>query len=106
MEFLSRAEELILLAIRRLEANAYGVRVRAELSKMTGSEWSFGAVYVPLNRLEKKGLIASRMGPSTPTRGGRSKRFYRLTAQGIEALAQVKRLNEAAWKRVPVLSYE
>jgi DNA-binding PadR family transcriptional regulator len=105
MDFLTRPEELILLAVRCLKDNAYCVSIRTEVSKMTGNEWSFGAVYVPLNRLEIKGMITSWMGPSTPTRGGRSKRFYKLTPHGIKALVQVKRLNRIAWKKVPELSY-
>lgn len=106
MDFLSRPEEMILLAVWRLKDNAYCVPIRAQVSKITGSEWSFGAVYLPLNRLEKKGIVTSKMGPSTPTRGGRAKRFYKLTPLGIKALAQVKKLNEVAWKKVPELSFE
>jgi PadR family transcriptional regulator PadR len=106
MDFLSRAEEMILLAVWSLKDSAYCVPIRAKVSELTGSDWSFGAVYVPLNRLEKKGMVTSKMGPSTPTRGGRSKRFYRLTLLGVKALAQVKKLNELAWKTVPELSFE
>jgi PadR family transcriptional regulator, regulatory protein PadR len=101
MEFLSRPEELILLAIGRLDDTAYCVPIRVEVSKMTGKDWSFGAVYVPLDRLEKKGMITSRLGPSTPTRGGRSKRFYRITSEGLKALAEVNKLHQTAWAGFP-----
>ena len=101
MEFLSRPEELILLAIGRLDDTAYCVPIRAEVSKMTGTDWCFGAVYVPLDRLEKKGMISSRLGPSTPARGGRSKRFYRITREGLKALAEVKKLHQTAWEGFP-----
>jgi len=104
MDFLSRPEELILLAIWRLQDNAYCVPIRAQVSEMSGSEWSFGAVYVPLNRLEKKGLIRSQVGAPTHIRGGRSKRYYRLTGDGLKALALVKKLNESVWAGVPGFS--
>ena len=57
MKFLSRPEDIILFTILRLKNNAYCVPIREKDSEITGKEWSFGAVYVPLHRLEKKGLV-------------------------------------------------
>lgn len=104
MKFLSRSEEIVLLAVWRLDENAYCVPIRKLVSKMSGKEWSFGAVYVPLNRLEKKKLLTSYMGAPVRKRGGRSKRFYSLTKEGLKALAAVKDLQETMWAGIPDIS--
>lgn len=79
-------EQLILLALLRLRGNAYGVSIRTEIQDRTGRDVSSGALYTTLDRMEKKGLIASRVGEPTPERGGRRKKFYTLTAAGESAL--------------------
>ena len=81
---LGELEQLILLAILRLRDDAYGVTIRAELADRTGRTVAPGAMYTALERLEIKGLIASRMGDPTPQRGGRAKRHVRVTAAGHE----------------------
>ena len=95
---LTRSEELILLAVSRLKDKAYSVEIRKNLKDITRRPWSFGAVYMPLDRLEQRGLLASHLADSTPERGGRSKRIYRPTKKGLEALADIRRIHEAAWK--------
>jgi len=99
MKFISRSEEYILLAVLYLEKEAYGVAIRRQLRKMTGETWAFGAVFVMLNRLEKKGYCASRLTDPTPERGGKSKRIYRLTDEGREELKRIKIVHAAAWKK-------
>ena len=106
MKFLSRPEEIILLAVFQLKENAYCVPIRKKASVISGKEWSFGAVYVPLHRLEKKGLVKSYFDEPTPKRGGRSKRIYKLTSAGLKALAEVRELHRAMWAGVPELSLE
>ncbi len=101
MKLISRTEEMILLAVRALQPEAYGLAIGGHLKKLTGRGWSVGAIYVPLDRLEQQGLLTSYEGDPTPERGGRSKRFYKLTPKGLEALAEVKRLNEALWAQAP-----
>lgn len=101
MKFLSRPEELILYAIWHLGDLAYCVPIRKEVSDISGTDWSFGAVYVPLARLEKKGFIRSRLGKPTQKRGGRSKRYYVLTKLGLQALADVRQLHEGMWVGMP-----
>jgi DNA-binding PadR family transcriptional regulator len=103
MEFLSRVEELILLAILQLGDDAYGVAIRERVQTVLGRHISVGAVYVPLDRLVNQGLLAATLGEATPARGGKRKRFYRLTAQGIETLAATRRLHEAMWAGAPDL---
>ena len=100
-KFISRSEEYILLAVMRLRKEAYGVAIRNQLTKDTGATWAFGAVHVMLTRLEKKGLLESYLAEPTPQRGGRSKRIYHPTKKGLEALADIRRIHEAAWKGLP-----
>jgi DNA-binding PadR family transcriptional regulator len=103
MKVVSRTEEMILLAVHALAPHAYGLAVGLHLKKLTGKPWSVGATYIPLDRLEKAGLLASSEGDPTVKRGGRSKRFYKLTSKGLKALAEVKRMNEALWATGPDL---
>ena len=91
---LGEFEQLILLAILRLGEDAYGVTIRAELAERTGRNVAPGAMYTALERLESKGLIASRMSDPTPQRGGRAKRKVTVTAAGIEAVTRAVRAYE------------
>ncbi len=103
MDYLSRTEELLLLAVWKLQDEAYGLAVRRHLSKLLGKEMSVGAVYVPLERLVRNGLLETWESEPTQKRGGRRKRFYRLTPQGMAALNAVKQLQESAWQNLPSL---
>lgn len=85
---LGEFEQVILLAILRLPDGAYGVTIRAELADRAGRTVAPGALYTALERLETKGLIASRMSEPTPQRGGRAKRYVTVTAAGVEALTR------------------
>ncbi len=100
MKLLTRPEELVLLAVWRLQSNAYCVTIREQLMDVTSREWSFGAIYDPLDRLEKKGLLESFQSEPTQNRGGRSKRIYKLTKTGLEALIEIKSVEEAMWKGI------
>ena len=104
MRFLSRPEELVLLAVWKLKENAYCVPIREFLNKITEKPWSFGSVYDPLNRLEKKGLLDSHLSDPTKTRGGRSKRIYQITLAGRRELGEIKALQQAVWEEVPDFS--
>jgi PadR family transcriptional regulator, regulatory protein PadR len=85
-------EQVVILALMRLGEGAYGVPVRQEIEACTGREVSIGAVYATLDRLEAKGYVKSRLGEPTPERGGRSKRFFRVTAQGRAAVNRTHRV--------------
>ena len=91
---LGELEQLILLAILRLRDDAYGVTIRAELADCAGRSVAPGALYTALERLESKGLIASRMSDPTPQRGGRAKRLVTVTAAGKKALTRSVRAYE------------
>jgi PadR family transcriptional regulator, regulatory protein PadR len=93
-DYLGEFEHLTLLALLRLDDRAYGVTVRQEIEVRTDREVSIGAVYATLDRLERKGYVTSHRGEPTPERGGRSKRFFRVTADGVEAVSRTHRALE------------
>ena len=84
---LGEFEQLVLLALMRLQPEAYGVAIRDEIERRTGRSVALGAVYTTLLRLEDKRLVATRLGEPTPQRGGRRKKYYRPLAAGRRALA-------------------
>lgn len=90
-DYLGEFEHIIVLALLRLEDRAYGVTVRQEIELRAHREVSIGAVYATLDRLETKGYVTSRLGDPTPERGGRSKRFFRVTAKGVAAVSRTHR---------------
>ena len=100
MHLLSRSEEIVLVAIWKLKGNAYGVTIRNLVNDSTGYDWSVGAVYAPLHRLEKKGLVKTLPGDPIPERGGRSKRIYRLTKRGERSLLEIRNIQETMWAGV------
>lgn len=104
MKLLSRPEELFLLAIWRLQDNAYAVTIRDQVNRITGKTWSFGATFVTLDRLVKKRYLSSFLSEPTQRRGGRSKRMYKLTREGIRALLEIRKLQEIMWDDIPRLS--
>ena len=87
---LGEFEQIILLAILRLEDAAYGVTIRTEIESCAGRKTTPGALYTTLDRLEQKGLLFSRCGESTPVRGGRAKRFYTVTTEGHQRLVSAQ----------------
>ena len=85
-------EQITLLALLRLEPDAYGASIQREIEARSGRTVLLGAVYTTLDRLERKGLVTSWVGAPTPERGGRRKKFYRLEPAGAEALAAALRV--------------
>jgi PadR family transcriptional regulator len=100
-EFLGQHELIVMLAVLRLGRDAYGVPIAAEIADKTGREMLQGSVYATLERLEAKGLVASQLGEATPQRGGRAKRYFKLTAEGIRQLHEAQRALEALWVDLP-----
>src|ERR1700746_2092234 len=90
-DFLGEFEHLVVLALLRFDDRAYGVTARHEIEFRPKREVSIGAVYATLDRLERKGYVKSRCGDPTPERGGRSKRFFRVTAKGVAAVNRTHR---------------
>ena len=85
-DLLGSLEQIVLLALVQLGADAYGMTVRREIEARTGRNVSIGAIYATLERLEGKGLISSFTGDPTPERGGRARRHFRIEAEGRRAL--------------------
>jgi PadR family transcriptional regulator, regulatory protein PadR len=99
--YLGEFELILLLTILRLGDDAYGVPLARELSTLRGRDVSVGSVYAALDRLELKGLIASSLGKSSPERGGRAKRYFRVSADGIRAVQETRRVLTGLWKALP-----
>jgi PadR family transcriptional regulator PadR len=91
-------EHLVLLAILRLGREAYGIPILDEVSTRSGRDVSRATVYVALKRLEQKGLVTSRLGESTPERGGRAKRFFKLRPAGLKALRDSRAMFLELWR--------
>lgn len=106
MKLLSRIEEIILLSIWRLGDKAYGMAIREEVIKVTGKKWLLGAIYGPLGRLYKNGYVLTAKGDPTPERGGRSKVYYRLSREGIDALREIQQVNAVIWNGVEDLEFK
>jgi len=101
--FLGEFEQALLLAVLRVGEGAYGSSIRKELEACTGRKVSHGAAYVTLDRLESKGLVHSELGESTPGRGGRRKRLFRVTAEGVAALKESRDALVSLWSGVDEL---
>ena len=106
MDVLSRIEEMLLLAIWKLEHNAYGISIRGQVEKDTGVKWMSGAIYAPLNRLRKNGYVKTFKAEGSTERGGRPRVYYRLTPLGKDKLAALQVVNRAIWLGVPDLEKE
>jgi PadR family transcriptional regulator PadR len=89
-----------LLAVARLGDDAYGLAVRHDLSERAGRDYSVGAIYTTLQRLEDKGLLTSRASEPLPVRGGRSRRHFRLTGAGSRAIREAERRSASMWAGV------
>ena len=99
-ELLGTFEQIVLLAVLGLDEEAYGRAVLRDVQSAAGDQRSIsaGAVYATLDRVEAKGLLSSRLEEGTPARGGRVRRFYRLTPDGVSALNEARRTIERMWK--------
>ena len=93
-------EELVLLATATLAGQGYGVTIQEALEEETGQPVSVGAVYATLDRLERKGLVSSREGAATADRGGRRKRLFRVTAQGMRTLEETRQVRDQLWEAI------
>ena len=104
MRLLSRKEEMILLAICKLQNNAYGVTIREYIEKKTNVKWLFGAIYNPLGRLVDWNYVEAKESDPVSVRGGRRKTLYRITDEGKKALLSVRELNNTMWLDNPSLT--
>ena len=94
---LGQFEQLVLLSILQLDADAFGVQIRDELESRTGRKVSRGALYTTLDRLEAKGILEWEMTDSTPERGGLARRRFKVMPSGIEELKRSRELLMGLW---------
>ena len=96
-------ELMLLLAVLRVGEDAYGVPIARELEETGGRSTTLAAVYLALERLRERGLVASRLGEPTPRRGGRAKKLFRITPAGLRAVRRSHRAFVSLWKGIPEL---
>jgi len=89
--YLGELELLVLLVVIRLQPSAYGVPVCHEVERQTGRHLSLGSVHAALERLQDKGLITSTVGESTPESGGKAKRFFHVTQNGLTRMRETRK---------------
>jgi DNA-binding PadR family transcriptional regulator len=106
MILLSRAEEIILLAVYKLKKKAYGVTIRERVKTDINRYWSFGVIYKTLKKMSAKGYVKKIASDPIAERGGRSKYFYEITQEGLEALEDIRRVHSSLWHRIPKIGYE
>ena len=97
-EVLGAFEQAVLLAIVRLREDAYGRAILKEVTIRLERDVAAGAVHATLARLEKKGLVSSRLGSGTPVRDGRARRFYRMQPAGLRALNEARAAVNTLWR--------
>jgi DNA-binding PadR family transcriptional regulator len=102
-EFLGGFELLVLVALIRLGDEAYGVPISDAIEESSGREVAMGSVYITLARLERNGLVSSKLGEATAERGGRAKTYFRITAKGLREVRQAQRTLMNLWQGVPQL---
>lgn len=105
-EYLGNLELMVLLSLMHLGENAYGVPISHEIEQRTGRDVALGSVYAALDRLERKGFVSSALGDPTPERGGRAKRFFRITARGVQEVRDAQRMLTNMWRNLSVLQEE
>jgi DNA-binding PadR family transcriptional regulator len=103
---LGEFELMILLALIRLGDDAYGVPISKELLETTGRDVALGSVYAALDRLEQKEFVSSMLGDPTPARGGRAKRYFRVTPKGLREAKMTKKALISLWRGIPQLEGE
>ncbi len=95
-------EQLLLLAVLQIGEDAYGAAIQERLESGAGRRLRIGSIYNTLLRLEERGFVRSTMGESLPVRGGKAKRIYSVTPDGLEALRQARSIFESMWKLAEV----
>lgn len=96
-EILGTFEQVVLVSVVHLKQGAYGRAILREVEKRLQRPVVAGAVYATLDRLEAKGFLTSGLGPGTPERAGRARRFFTIQADGVRALNEARRTTDSIW---------
>jgi len=103
---LTKNEEILMSAVWQLKKDAYGVRIKQFVSRLTGREWNYGTLYSSLDQMVRKGYLTKWEGEPLPQRGGRRKIFYAVSHDGASALEDARKLNDALWDGLNDLAVE
>lgn len=103
LNFLGDFELMVMLALMRLGDDAYGVPISQEIEQQSGREVALGSVYATLERLEGRGLVSSYMGKPTRERGGKAKRYFRITPRGLRKVRETQQALIKLWRNLPEL---
>jgi DNA-binding PadR family transcriptional regulator len=106
MILLSRGEEIILLAVYKLQGNAYGVTIRELVHDDIGRYWPFGVIYKTLKKLKAKGYVEKMASDPLSERGGRTRYYYEVTPEGISALEKILSIHASIWQGFQDLSFD
>ena len=106
MILLSRSEEIILLAVYKLQGNAYGVTIREQVNKDLGRYCPFGVIYKTLKKLKAKGYVDKTASDPVSERGGRTRYYYEVTTKGIAALEKILSIHFSIWQGIQDLGFE
>jgi PadR family transcriptional regulator, regulatory protein PadR len=104
--YLGEFDLMLLLAVIHLGDEAYGVPISRELEVYRGRDVAVGSVYAALERLEAKGLVTSSLGEPTPERGGKAKRYFRITREGLRHVHETRRVLTKLWQAIPDLKLD
>jgi DNA-binding PadR family transcriptional regulator len=96
-------ELMVMLALLRVGDDAYGVPISREIELQTGHEVALGSVYATLERLEGRGLVSSHLGKPTAERGGKAKRYFRVTSNGLRKTRETRQALMKLWRGLPEL---
>ena len=99
-------EEVVLLTVAILYENAYGIAIKEDIEERLGRKVSVGAMRTALSRLEKKGLLESEFGEATAIRGGKRKRYFKVTPFGKKELEDVMATRQKLWGAIPSVAFD
>jgi PadR family transcriptional regulator PadR len=97
-QYLGTFELTVMLALIRIGDNAYGIPISREIEERSGRGVTLGSIYATLERLKTKGLVYSETGEPTPERGGRAKKYFRVTEKGLREVRQTQRVLKRLWQ--------
>lgn len=103
---LGEFEEIVLLTVGVLYGDAYGVAIKDEIEKRLQRKVSVGALQSALRRMEDKGFLSSELGETTKARGGKRKRYFKITTFGKKALELNIQTRLNLWKEIPDVAFQ
>lgn len=103
---LGEFEEIVMLTVAVLHGNAYGVAIKEEIEQRLKRKVSVGAMRTALKRLEDKGFLESEFGEATAVRGGKRKRYHKVTPHGKKALDYVMNARKGLWASIPKTAFQ